>query len=303
MPGMRDAVVIGAGPAGIAAAIYLRRAGADSVLLEKGEVGGLLRSANLVENYPGFPEGVSGKRLVSLFKGQMRSVGLSPVKALVLSVRRTRGAFRTESDSGSFLSKSVLVGTGTVPKRIALKGASGAASKRVFYDVNEAIEASRRRERILILGGGDAAFDYALNLRARGRDIAIISRSRPRCLRLLAERAMKEKIAVAVGCEPLELRTRRDGMEILCRSGKRIRTFEGDAVLVAAGRIPDMGVLGGLSKKVKVRGHGPETNIPGLYMIGDILGASYRQTGIAVGSGIMAAMMVQDSLCGPEVRR
>ena len=292
MPKVRGAAVIGAGPAGISASIYLKRAGIDIVLLEHGEIGGLLRSANLVENYPGFPEGISGLKLVSLFTEQLGSLGIRPVKALVESMEATEGGFKIETDGGPVYAKNVLVGTGTRPKELRLDGSQGPAGKRICYDVN----ALNRKGRVLIVGGGDAAFDYALNLNAKGREVIIITRSKPSCLRLLLERAKKEKIAVAVGCTPLIVRTKQGRIELGCRSGERTRIFEGDLVLVAVGRVPNTEVLYGLPKRFKVNGRGPETNIRGLYMIGDVLGGSYRQTGIAVGSGVLAAMMIEESM-------
>jgi len=291
-----DALVIGAGPAGIAASIYLKRAGVDTVLIEKGEVGGLLRSANLVENYPGFPGGISGAKLVSLFVEQMEALGIHPIEALAESVKESKEGFRIDTDRGKFQSRNVLVGTGTRPKEMRLDGADGPAGKRIHYDMN----ALPGKGRVLILGGGDAAFDYALNLDARGRETMIISRSKPRCLKLLSERVRREKITIAVGCTPLGVGMNEGRIELHCRSGERTRTFDGELVLVATGRIPNTEILDGVSKGFKIKGRGPETNVPGLYAIGDVLGGSYRQTGIAVGSGVLAAMMVEDSIRGDE---
>jgi thioredoxin reductase (NADPH) len=296
MPKVSDAVIIGAGPAGIAASIYLKRAGIEAVLIEKGETGGLLRSANLVENYPGFPGGISGAKLVSLFKEQMEALGISPVEALAESVKTLKGGFRIDTDHGTFYSRNVLVGTGTRPKEMRLEGADGPAGKRITYDVN----ALPGKGRVLIIGGGDAAFDYALNLDSRGRETIIITRSKPRCLRLLSDRVKKEKITVAVGCAPLSVKMNEGRIELFCRSGERTRTFDGDLMLMAVGRVPNTEILDGAAKGVKVKGRGPETNVPGVYAIGDVLGGSYRQTGIAVGSGVLAAMMVEDSVRGDE---
>ena len=292
MPKVRDAAVIGAGPAGIAASIYLKRAGIDVVLIEHGEIGGLLRSANLVENYPGFPDGISGLKLVSLFREQLESVRIRPVNRMVESIEAVKGRFRIETDSGPILAKNVLVGTGTRPKELRLEGAEGPASKRICYDVNSLPKDGR----VLIIGGGDAAFDYALNLDAKGREVIIVMRSKPNCLQLLLDRAKKERIVIARGCAPQSVRMKQGRIELSCCSGERTRVFEGNLILIAVGRVANTEVLFGLPKKFKVKGRGPETNIRGLYLIGDVLGGSYRQTGIAVGSGVLAAMMVQDSM-------
>lgn len=300
MPEMRDVAIIGAGPSGIAAAIYLKRAGADIVLIEKGEVGGLLRSANLVENYPGFPGGISGLKLVSLFEEQLESLGIRPESRRVKGVERSKGAFKIITDSRALRSKYVLIATGTRPKVISLEGSESLAGRKIYYDVNAV---HGRKGLVMVIGGGDAAFDYALNLVGRGMNAIIVTRSKPSCLKLLAQRAREEKISVAVGCTPLSVRMDEGRVELKCRSGERSRTFEGDFVLVAAGRVPDTEALGDLALRVKVKKRGPETNVRGLYMIGDVLGGSYRQTGIAVGNGVLAAMMIEDAMRRMEARK
>jgi len=297
MPVVKDAVIIGAGPAGIAAAIYLKRAGAEIALFEKAKVGGLLRSANLVENYPGFPEGISGLKLVSLFEEQLEAMNIRPVMERVTDIEHLKNVFRITAGCGKLCARNVLIATGTRPIPLVLEGSDGPAGTRIFYDVNAV---PKREGRALVIGGGDAAFDYALNLDGRGMDAIIVSRSKPKCLKLLAQRAREERISVAVGCTPKSVRFNGKRVELKCASSERSRNFEGDFILVATGRTPDTGALDGLAKKVKVKGRGPETNLRGLYMIGDVLGGSYRQTGIAVGSGVLAAMMIEGSMRGRQ---
>jgi thioredoxin reductase (NADPH) len=292
---VKDVAIIGAGPAGIAAAIYLKRAGADLVLIEKGEVGGLLRSANLVENYPGFPNGVSGLDITSVFEEQMKTLSIRPKKATVTRLDVDKNSFNIETDSGSLRSKNVIICTGTVPSKLELDGADGPAGKSILYDVNSVPKKTAKSGTALIVGGGDAAFDYALNLNARGREVKIISRSGAKCLPLLLERVKKEKIKV-ITADPTAIRKVAEGIEMDCVSGKRKMTIEGELLLVAIGRLPKIDFLGPkLKKNLKILNKGPETNIEGLYLAGDVVGGSYRQTGIAVGGGILAAMMIQDS--------
>lgn len=296
MPAVKDVAIIGAGPAGIAAAIYLRRAGADFVLIEKGEVGGLLRSANLVENYPGFPSGISGLDIASVFEEQMETLSIRPKKAAVTRLDAEKNSLRIETDSGSLRSKNVIICTGTVPRRLELEGTEGPAGKRILYEVNSVPEITAKSGAVLIVGGGDAAFDHALKLKARGRDVKIISRSRPRCLPLLMQRVKKERIEI-ITADPKAIRKIPEGIELDCVSGKRKMSLKGELLLVAIGRLPKIDFLGPkLKKNLKILNKGPETNIEGLYLAGDVVGGSYRQTGIAVGGGILAAMMVQDSL-------
>lgn len=299
MAEVRKAIVIGAGPAGIAAAIYLKRAGLEPLVIERGDVGGLLSSANFVENYPGFPEGMTGLGLVSRLDDHLQALGIHLLHASVKEAHLARRSFKINTDAGSFSSKTLLVGTGTKPKKIELAG-DPAAKRRIGYDIT-ALAADGAGGRVLIIGGGDAAFDYALNLDSRGYDVTIVSRSAPQCLALLGERVERRGIAVATGCEPVKASMRRGGLELECRKGSGKKEFEADRILVAIGREPNIDVLcPAIARRLLVIGRGPETNIPGLFLIGDVVGGEYRQTGIAVGSGIMAAMMAERMVKGKE---
>jgi thioredoxin reductase len=106
-------VVVGAGPAGIAAAIYLKRAGIDPLVFERDEVGGLLRNAHSVENYPGFPDGVSGQELVELLKRQLVRWRIDVRMEEVHKISREGDVFIVVSESGEVFAKSVIVATGT----------------------------------------------------------------------------------------------------------------------------------------------------------------------------------------------
>ena len=112
--------IIGAGPAGISAAIQLKRHGIDPLLLEKGNVGGLLRNAWSVENYPGFPEGISGQELVRLFEEQLKKTNVRTVFEEVLSLDMKNGTFLLETPSRTFSSEKVVLATGTKPKEFPL---------------------------------------------------------------------------------------------------------------------------------------------------------------------------------------
>lgn len=288
--------VVGAGPAGMAAAIYLQRAGLSPLVLEGKEPGGLLRGANLVENYPGFPDGIRGMELVEKFKSQLKRVGATITKANVIRVASYARAFVIKTDKDELTTLAALIATGTRPKEVELQGSARLLGKRVFYDITE-IPRRVHGKSILIVGGGDAAFDYALNLENQGGKVTIVARSEPHCLPLLRDRAKSRGIEVITGARPEGVKTGPNGLILRSRSGgKEIETMT-DLILLACGRTPNLGILSpGLQGRLQLGRRLPETNIPGLYLAGDVARGNHRQTGIAVGDGIRAAMLAQDYL-------
>jgi len=288
--------IVGAGPAGIAAGIFLQRAGLSPLLLEKGEPGGLLRSANLVENYPGFPKGVSGRVLASRFRRQLRAVGLEAVDAQVERIARSRGSFKIDAKSQSFASRAVIVASGTRPKDPDLGSCVASRRSRVFNEITDIPRAMLRGKHAVIIGGGDAAFDYALNLRASGDGVTIVSKSGPRCLPLLRERANSRGVQTLVGFGLGSIHCTDRGRVLICRlrGDGKTEELKADFILTACGRVPNLGFLGPALAKALGTRPPPETAVKGLFVAGDAARGSHRQTGIAVGDGIRAAMMVQD---------
>jgi thioredoxin reductase (NADPH) len=297
-----EAAVIGAGPAGISAAIFLKRAAANPVLFERHEVGGLLRNANLIENYLGFPKGVDGQELVTLFADQLKEHEVVVKKADVSAIVSSRSGFRIETDSGGFIARTVIVCTGTRPREIGLKGSSSLIGKKIFHEIADLPPLGKKRARVLIIGGGDAAFDYSINLSSRGHKVKIISRSEPTCLALLEERAKKGGVDVLEQHVPLQVRETDGGIALTIKGKGRQRELAADYILIACGRGPDLSVLDeDLRRRIGGLKNSPRTNVPGLFIGGDAVHGIHRQTGIAVGDGVLAAMLALEFLRGEGV--
>lgn len=294
MAEVKNAVIVGAGPAGMAAAIYLQRAGLAPLVLEKDTPGGLLRNANLVENYPGFTRGIRGEELAARFVEQMESLGIDVKKDSAKKVKLTGDIFKTETESAELASRAVIIASGTRPRVPRIPGVEGLQGKKVFSDIVSMHIPENKGNHYLVLGGGDAAFDYALNLCGRGHRATIVSRSRPQCLPLLRERAAANGIAVREGILVEQVEETVKGVVMRCRAGPRRLRLYGDAVVVAYGRTPELGMLDrALLRRVKNIESPPATEVPGLYLAGDVARGKNRQTGIAVGDGIMAAMLLE----------
>jgi len=288
----------------MASAIYLHRAGRTPILLERGEPGGLLRNASLVENYPGFPGGIKGPDLVHQFKKQLDMLGISVTKKKVERVSALHGSFRIDMSAGTLFTRSLIIATGTRPKKISLPGSAALAGDRVFTEIVEMPLSKAFGKRVVVIGGGDAAFDYGLNLAERGADVTIVVRSEPECLSLLKARAQASGIDVLTGFAVDRLRSANGGVSVRCTRGEDRRDLLADYVLIACGREPNVEILSSsLRRQIGNAERIPETEVPGLFIVGDVVRGKYRQTAIAVGDGIRAAMMADEFLRKTEASR
>jgi len=297
-----DVAIIGAGPAGVASAIYLKRAGFAPVVFEKDEPGGLVRNANLIENYPGFPEGITGHDFVARLKEQLDVNDVTVNKSHVRKIDLFKDGFSIETDSQNYFSQNVIIATGTRPKPFSLEGISIIMGKKAFHEIIRLPLEEKAGKKILILGGGDAAFDYAINLKKQGHEPIIISRSTPKCLLLLKTRVEKYGIKVLSKIDLELVDEKKD--EIILRGKRNERRIEirGDYLLIACGREPDLTVLSNrLRKSLSKKENSPKTKVSGLYLVGDVHRGRYRQTGIAVGDGILAAMLIEEKMIEPEI--
>jgi thioredoxin reductase (NADPH) len=272
-----DCAIIGAGPAGIVASIQLRRAGFNIILFEKDNVGGLLKNANKIENYIGFPDGITGRDLISLFQKQLNTFGIIPIRQNVIKVIKD-SLFEVYTESDCFKSRTVIIATGTKPKNLKIPGEEELNNKKVFYEVSD-LPLTKIKKKVLIIGGGDIAFDYALNLFEHGQNPVIIMRSKTNCLSLLEKRAVENKIPFTYVSKILQIVD--DGKNVKVKCEEKI--FDTDLVLIAAGREP---LLPHLELK----------NKNGLYFAGDVINGNYRQVHIAAGDALRTAMEISQNL-------
>lgn len=285
-----DLLVIGAGPAGLAAATQAVRMGLRVQAIERDRPGGLVRAALLVENYPGFPGGIRGEDLAARIEAQARAVGVAiePGEVLALSSEGSTWVARGP-DGRCWRSRAVVVASGTRPRRLGVPGEADLAGRALAYRVDE-VPRDLRPGAALVVGGGDCALDQALHLWQRGWRVEVLVRGpRPRALPLLVERAAARGIAVHAGTVVLAARER-DGRAVLVSRGPDgDREREVDLALVSVGRepvLPDPPEALDLST-VDSLGRAPW---PGLYLAGDCRRGLVRQAAVAVGDGVAAAM-------------
>jgi thioredoxin reductase len=287
-----EVVIIGAGPAGIMAAIQLKRSGISPVLLEKEQVGGLLLNANLVENYPGFPEGVTGEEFVKLMVRHLEYTGIEVEFGEVKTLSYGSELFLIGEGNGTLSARRVVVASGTraiipddIPFSPSLLGC------KIFSEVKDVPLSNGCK--VAVVGGGDCAFDYALNLVSKGCEVSILHRGdRPKALKLLVDRVEKWFDADYIpGVVIKEISKGETGLRLhIVKNVERI--LEVDFLLLAVGREPQDSFLSHEIREDLESGR----EIEGLYFAGDVRRGFMRQSGIAVGDGLMAAMDICSTL-------
>lgn len=309
-----DVVVVGAGPAGVAATVQLVRQGLRPVVFERGEVGGMVWNARLIENYPGFPDGVGGPDMARLLEQELDRVGVRAVKEDVLSLDYADGLFVAETAARTVAARAAVVASGTMPRTLneielapeLTAGAAAGASAEVSPDAPPDAPARVLRDvyplwrvsgaRVAVVGAGDAAYDYALNLSERN-EVTLLSRGdTPSCLPLLSRAAEAcDAIDVRSNTSVLSARPAADGsLELSCSSSDAGFRMSADYLVVAIGREPADGFL---SERL-VAGLG-ELEADGVFAFaGDVRSGIYRQTAIAAGQGVKAGMVIARRLGG-----
>jgi thioredoxin reductase len=292
---VKEVVIIGAGPAGIATAIQLRRYHIEPLLLERRAVGGLLRNAYLVENYPGFPGGISGFDLVELFQEQLKNAGVMVNFEKVLKLEYGDKVFLTKTNIRAVKSRVAVIATGTRPRKISAPVISADIEDRIYHEIYPILGVKHKR--IAIIGAGDAAFDYALNLSQENEVIIFNRNKRATCIPVLRERCEKsENTSYFHDAIVSEIRDQNGRLSLAYTSGDgqnggQICT---DLVVIAIGREPCLDFCGNDIKKSSrsliKKGL--------LFMVGDVKNDVYRQTAICVGDGIKAAMRIYEILRG-----
>jgi len=278
-----EAAIIGAGPAGVAAAVQLRRFGVNFVLIEKGEAGGLIRSANLVENYPGFPQGISGLKMADLLVQHLQRWEILTVKDQVLRAGYSGELFVVDCRDESYTCRYLIIASGTRPKNFTVEGWDEIIGKYAFDEIIPLLEVDGKD--IAIIGSGDAAFDYALNLGRKNRITINIRSEKSKCLLLVYERALADP-AIKLKNNRVLRKISGSGRGIMLDWGNEQE--EADHLLTAIGREPNLHFLDDSivrrSDQLKTKG--------ALFFAGDVKNGLYRQMAIAGGDGLKAAMAV-----------
>jgi thioredoxin reductase (NADPH) len=291
-------VIVGAGPAGIAAAVQLKRHGVTPLVFERDSVGGLLRNAWRVENYPGITGGPSGGELAGLLSAHLAASGITPVLEEVVSLDRVNGVFLLTTGSREVRSRTAIIASGTLPRALAGVTVSSGVSDRVLREVCSLGDVSGSV--VAVVGAGDAAFDYALSLRRSNEVVILAKGDSPRCLPFLHRRAVETGVEIRWDTTVLSVSAGSDrALEITCRSEDGEEPVEADFAVFAIGREPNVGFL----TERLCEEESSLVSAGDLAFAGDVSSGIYRQTAIACGEGVRAAMRVAERLAGAGLER
>jgi len=300
---MKDLCIIGAGPAGITAAIYALRAGIDIAIVERFAPGGQIINTFEVENYPGFAEPVMGAELVSAMEQQAKRLGAQIDNKEIISISKSGGNFICQcADGTSIESRSVIVATGSRYKKLGIPGEIEYTGKGVSYCAT-CDGAFFRGKKVAVIGGGDTALEDAHFLTKFVDKLYLIHRRDEfRGSRILQQRVIDHpKIEIVYNTIPIEIQGEKKVSSLLIQnkvSGES-KTLPVDGVFIFIGYIP---VTEMVPSEVKdewgavIVDESMRTSIPGLFAAGDIRINSRKQIITAAGDGATAAMAAYDFL-------
>ncbi len=297
---MRNMVIIGSGPAGLTAAVYAARANLQPLLIEGKEPGGQLTLTTLVENYPGFGEGIMGPQLMEEMRKQALRFGTEIVTSYVYAVKLKEYPFRVYFADQEVTTKTVVISTGSSAKLIGIEselqlmghGVSTCATCDGFF--------YRGRE-IAVVGGGDSAMEEATFLTKFATTVFVIHRRDVlRASKIMQDRAFSNPKIQFIWDTVVDhvVGTKETGVTGL--KLKNVKTLEAselkvDGLFVAIGHNPNTDIFKG---QIELDSHGyiktqpdsTRTNIPGVFACGDVQDPVFRQAVTAAGTGCMAAI-------------
>lgn len=301
-----DLIIVGAGPAALSAAIYTTREDIDTLLFEKGAIGGLAAITDWVDNYPGFRDGVSGMDLSEQMYGQAERFGAKIELGEVQSISRQGNLLKLATTSGEMLAKTVLIATGSAYKQLGIPGEQENFGKGVHYCAT-CDGAFYRDKRLVVVGGGNSAAQEAMFLTKFATHIDILVRGPA----FKASEVLIHEMKQHTDKITIHYNTPTD--EIIATDGKvnkvlatdsltgQKKEFETDGVFVFIGLKPNTGFLTGSGVVLDEYGFVKttpelETTVPGIFCAGDVRSGATMQIASATGEGATAALRIREYL-------
>jgi thioredoxin reductase (NADPH) len=293
---MYDVIIIGGGPAGLTAGLYNARARLSVLLLERLAPGGQVLTTDWVENYPGFPDGVSGFELMDRMKTQAERFGLKIQNEEVIRLELSEKRKVVFLNSGTLESKTIILACGATWKKLGIEGEDRLMGRGISFCAT-CDGPFYRDEEVAVIGGGDTAVEEAIFLTRFVKKIYLVHRrDKLRATKLLQERALsEEKITLVWETIPLRILGQNSVEAIEMRNVKTgdVQRKEVKGVFVFIGTIPNTELV---KDSVKLDENGfiltddnMQTSIPGVFAAGDIRSKLFRQISTAVGEGAAAS--------------
>jgi thioredoxin reductase (NADPH) len=295
-----DVIIIGGGPAGLSAGLYTSRARLKTLLIEKAILGGQITNSERVENYPGFPEGISGFDLIELMRRQAERFGLEIryAEALAIELRDSEKVIKTSD--GDYIGRAVIIAGGATLQRLGVPGEDRLTGKGVSYCAT--CDGPFFKDRaVAVVGGGDSAIEEAIVLTKFASKVYVIHRRHQlRASRILQERAFANKKMEFLWdsvIEDIQGDNRVTVIKIRNLKTGQTSNLEVSAAFIYVGQRPNTDYLKEITpldeRGCIITNEHMETAIKGIFAAGDIRQNSPRQVITAAGDGVTAALAAE----------
>jgi thioredoxin reductase (NADPH) len=300
-----DLVTIGAGPAAMSAALYTSREDIETLLIEKGAIGGLAAVTDWVDNYPGFAKGIAGLELADAMRAQAERFGAQIELAEVMGLKKDGHLIKLDTTSGEIIAKAVLIATGSEYRKIGVPGEMEYYARGVHYCAT-CDGAFYRDRRLVVVGGGNSAVQEGIFLTRFASHIDMLVRSELKASDVLIKELdkHKDKIMVHKGVTTDKIVGENNKVTKVLgtdsKTGKKLE-FETDGVFVFVGLDPNTKFLNGSGIELDERRLIKSdtrlmTNVPGIFVAGDVRSGATLQIASATGEGATAALMIREYL-------
>ena len=302
-----DLVVVGAGPAALSAALYTSREDIETLLFEKGAIGGLAAVTDWVDNYPGFPKGIAGLELADAMRAQAERFGAKIELGEVISLKKDGDFIKLDTTEGEITAKAVLIATGSDYRKIGVPGEMDYYAKGVHYCAT-CDGAFYRDKKLVVVGGGNSAVQEGMFLTRFATHIDMLVRGdKLRASEVLQEELFtkhKDKITVHFNTTTDEIAGENNHVTKVIgtdkTTGKKVE-YPTDGVFVFVGLDPNTKFLDGSGVELDERRFIMSdarlmTNVPGIFVAGDVRSGATMQIASATGEGATAALMMREYL-------
>jgi len=297
-----DLIVVGSGPSGLTAALYAAREGLDTLVIERGGVGGQAGVTERLDNFPGFPEGVTGAEFAERLRAQAERFGVEILSAQEVTGVGADGRYKSvrTGDGEEYLAGAVLLALGSTYRRLGVPGEEDYIGAGVHFCAT-CDGAFYRGKEVLVVGGGNSAGEESIFLTRFASKVTIVTRDEA----LSASKVVREKVEenpqidVLTGCSPSEFKgdSRLRSVVLADRDGGGQREINPDGVFVFIGLSPNTDLVKGVLELDEFgfiqTDIGLQTSMPGIFAAGDVRAGSTKQAASAAGEGAAVALSIR----------